>query len=92
MARRPPSRRAAAAAAHTAFQAYDTATNNYTHCVDAAVERIVAQYKGTASPADIQSLEAFGNKAHDTAIDQEQAIGDQFNAQIRTFKARHPHA
>jgi hypothetical protein len=83
---------AAMAAAHTAFQAYDTATNNYTRCVDAAVEHIAAQYKGTASPADIQSLEAFGNKAHDTAIDQEQAVADQFNTQIRTFKARRPHA
>jgi hypothetical protein len=80
------------AAAHAAFQAYDTATNNYTKCVDKAVDSIVAQYKGTVPAADIQSLQAFGNKAHDTAIDQEQAVADQFNTQIRTFKARHPKA
>jgi hypothetical protein len=80
------------AAARTAFQAYDTATNNYTRCVDNAVEHLVAQYKATASAADIQSLEAFGNRAHNTAIDQEQALADQFNTQIRTFKARHPRA
>lgn len=83
---------AAMAAAHTAFQAYDAATNNYTKCVDAAVERIAAQYKATASAADIQSLETFGNNAHNTAIDQEQAVADQFNTQLRTFKARHPRA
>ena len=83
---------AAMAAAHTAFQAYDAATNNYTKCVDAAVERIAAQYKATASAADIQSLQAFGNNAHNTAIDQEQAVADQFNTQLRTFKARHPRA
>jgi len=79
-------------AAHAAFQAYDTATNNYTRCVDAAVGRIAAQYKDTASAADIASLQAFGTKAHDTAIDQEQAVADQFNTQIRAFKARHPRA
>ena len=76
-------------AAHAAFQAYDTATNNYTKCIDAAVDRIAAQYKDRASPGDLQSLEAFGTKAHNTAIDQEQAVADQFNTQVRAFKARH---
>jgi hypothetical protein len=76
-------------AAHAAFQAYDTATNNYTKCIDAAVERIAAQYKDRASAADMQALEAFGAKAHNTAIDQEQAVADQFNTQVRAFKAKH---
>jgi hypothetical protein len=79
-------------AAHAAFQAYDTATNNYTKCVDAAVDRIAAQYKGTVSGADMESLGAFGNRAHNTAIDQEQAVADQFNTQVRAFKAKHPGA
>jgi hypothetical protein len=80
------------AAAHAAFQAYDAATNNYTRCVDTAVERIAAQYEATASAADIESLQTFGGKAHNTAIDQEQAVADQFNTQLRAFKARHPGA
>ena len=80
------------AAAHAAFQAYDTATNNYTKCVDAAVDRIVAQYKGTASDADIKSLQVFGSNAHNTAIDQEQAVADQYNTQLRAFKGKHPRA
>ncbi|HKD55035.1 MAG TPA: hypothetical protein VKB72_12545 [Steroidobacteraceae bacterium] len=80
------------AAAHAAFQAYDTATNNYTKCVDAAVDRIAAQYKGTASNEDIKSLQVFGSNAHNTAIDQEQAVADQYNIQLRAFKAKHPRA
>ena len=80
------------AAAHAAFQAYDAATNNYTKCVDAAVDRIVAQYKGTASDADIKSLQVFGSNAHNTAIDQEQAVADQYNTQLRAFKGKHPRA
>jgi hypothetical protein len=28
--------------------------------------------------------------AHNTAIDQEKAVADQFNAQIRAYKAKHP--
>jgi hypothetical protein len=79
-------------AAHAAFQAYDASINNYTKCVDAAVARIAAQYKGTASAEDIQSLEAFGGRAHNTAIDQEQAVADQFNTQLRAFKAKRPGA
>jgi len=78
------------AAARSAFQAYDGATNAYVHCVDAAVDRIAARFANQASESDLQSLRAFGARAHDTAIDQEQAVADQFNSQIRTYKARHP--
>ena len=78
------------AAARSAFQAYDGATNAYLHCVDAAVDRIAAQFANQASESDLQSLRAFGARAHDTAIDQEQAVADQFNSQIRTYKAKHP--
>ena len=77
-------------AARSAFQAYDTATNAYIHCVDKAIERIGNQYASVASPAELKSLKAFGRGAHDTAIDQEQAVADQFNTQIRSYRARHP--
>jgi len=82
--------RAEMAAARSAFQAYDTATNTYIHCVDTAIERIGKQYASVASPSELKSLQAFGRGAHDTAIDQEQAVADQFNTQIRTYRARHP--
>ncbi len=77
-------------AARAAFQAYDASTNAYVHCVDAAIERIASHYGAVASAAELKSLQAFGLGAHDTAIDQEQAVADQLNTQIRTYRARHP--
>jgi hypothetical protein len=77
-------------AARTAFQAYDGATNSYVHCVDSAIDRIAKQFASVASPDELHSLQTFGERAHDTAIDQEQAVADQFNSQIRTYKAKHP--
>jgi hypothetical protein len=82
--------RAEMTAARSAFQAYDTATNTYIHCVDTAIEHIANQYATVASPSELKSLKAFGRGAHDTAIDQEQSVADQFNTQIRTYRARHP--
>ena len=80
----------AMAAARSAFQSFDAATNSYVHCVDTTIERIARQHAGVASQDDLHSLKEFGGGAHDTAIDQEQAVADQLNAQIRTYKGKHP--
>jgi hypothetical protein len=77
-------------AARAAFEAYDAAINAYVKCVDSAVDRIARRFKGAASDADLQSLDTFGRSAHNTAIDQEQAVADQFNQQVRTYKTKHP--
>jgi hypothetical protein len=78
------------AAATAAFKAFDAATNSYVQCVDATVARIANQYAGAASQDDLKAVSEFGIAAHNTAIDQEKAVVDQFNAQIRTYKAQHP--
>jgi hypothetical protein len=77
------------AAATAAFKSYDTATNSYVHCVDVTIERIADQYAAVASQDDLHALREFGTVAHNTAIDQEHAVADQLNAQVRTYKA-HP--
>jgi hypothetical protein len=77
-------------AARTAFQAYDGATNSYVHCVDSAIDRIAKQFAKEASQDDLHSLQTFGERAHNTAIDQEQSVADQFNSQVRAYKAKHP--
>jgi len=82
--------RAQMAAARQAFEAYDAATNAYAKCVDAAIDRVTAQHAGTASQDDLARLKAFGGTAHNTAIDEEQAVANQFNAQIRAYKSKHP--
>lgn len=76
-------------AAHAAFQAYDAATNAYTSCVDAATDKVLKQFP-QASEADVQTVKVLGIGAHNTVIDQEQALADQFNVQVKAFRAKHP--
>jgi hypothetical protein len=83
--------RAQMQAADNAFKAYDATTTAYTQCVDAKVTDISSKYKGAASDADIQDLTKFATRAHNTAVDQEQAQADLLNAQIRLYKSKHPH-
>jgi hypothetical protein len=78
------------AAADAAFRAYDTATNSYIQCVDAAVGRVAKQFAAVAEAPDLEALTLFGTRAHNVAIDQEQAAVGQFNGQLRIYKAKHP--
>lgn len=84
--------RAQMGTARSAFQAYDAATTAYTQCVDSAVERIAHEFTGRAAETDLQVLRNFGARAHNVAIDQEQAAADQLNTQVRAYKAKHPHS
>ncbi|SRR5579883_2103623 len=76
-------------AARAAFVEYDKATSAYAACVDAAIDRIGKQFPD-ATDLDKQTLRVLGTGAHNTAIDQEQALADRMNAQVREFKAKHP--
>jgi hypothetical protein len=75
-------------ATHTVFEAYDAATRAYTQCVDSTVARIAQQSAGLAPESDLQALNTFGARAHNVAIDKEKANVDQFNDQLRDYKAR----
>lgn len=77
-------------AARAAFEAYDAATNAYTQCVDTTIARTTKQFAGVASESDLQALSLFGARAHNAAIDQEKAVVDQFNVQVRAYTAKHP--
>jgi hypothetical protein len=79
-------------AASRAFKAYDAAATAYAQCVDSAVERIAGEFAGRVSEADLQVLRNFGARAHNVAIDQDQAAADQFNTQVRAYNAKHPHS
>lgn len=75
--------------AQRAFQAFDAATNSYAKCVDATVASVSKQYGGSSTPEELQALDTLGMRAHNTAIDQEQAAVDDFNKQVRVYKAKH---
>jgi hypothetical protein len=76
-------------AADAAFRAYDAATNSYSRCVDAAVAKVAKQFAGVAEAPDLAALNLFGTRAHNVAIDQEEAVVSQFNDQLHIYKARH---
>ena len=76
-------------AARTAFQQYDAATITFLKCVDGAIDGVTKQFP-QASAEELQMLKTLHNGAHNTAVDQEQAVADQLNAQVRVFKAKHP--
>jgi hypothetical protein len=78
-------------AARNDFQAYDAANNVYLSCIDAAIKRVADDSAKVASKSDQDSLQRFGARAHNTAVDQEQGYVDQFNVQLRTYKTKHPH-
>jgi hypothetical protein len=81
--------RAEMVAAHTTFQNYDAATKTYTVCVDAVVDKVTRQFP-QAGADELQTVKVLGLGAHNQVIDQEQALADQFNAQVKAFKAKHP--
>jgi hypothetical protein len=78
-------------AARNEFQAYDAANNVYLSCIDAAIKRVGEDSAKVATKSDQDSLQLFGVRAHNTAIDQEQGYVDQFNVQLRAYKTKHPH-
>ena len=82
--------RAEMIAATAAFHAYDVPPPTPTRtCVDAATDKILKQFP-QASEADVQTVKVLGIGAHNTVIDQEQALADQFNVQVKAFRAKHP--
>jgi hypothetical protein len=72
-------------AARKDFQAYDEITKAYAKCVDDAVEQVGKQFPDASG-----TLQEFATTAHNTAINQEQAVADELNAQLRAYKAKHP--
>jgi hypothetical protein len=76
--------------AAAAFKTYDAAVVSYTSCVDGKIASLSRQYGTTAAQTDLERLRVFGTTVHNTAVDQEQALADKFNAQVRLFRSRHP--
>jgi hypothetical protein len=68
---------------------YDAATTAYIKCVDSAVNDVTREYRGVASASNLQTLRAFGVKKHNAAVDQDQALANRMNQQIRLFKTKH---
>jgi hypothetical protein len=76
-------------AARAAVAAYDSATNDYNKCLDAATANTAQQDQGAASPAIVRAVNALGVEMHNAAVEKDQALAARMNQQIRIYKARH---
>jgi hypothetical protein len=73
-------------AAQKAVKQFDEQINAYTACIKLEES---AQLKGDKLTADQKkAIEAQQAQKNNAAVDQDQAIADRFNEQIRIFKAK----
>lgn len=75
-------------AGQKAVKAYQKAIDDYVACIDKELDAAITKAGDQLKPqqkADMQHVEA---QKHNAAIDQEQAVADRFNEQVKVFKAR----
>jgi hypothetical protein len=75
-------------AAMQQVSAYNKAMNAYLSCIKLERDSRVASAGATLTKQQKQELEAIEIQKNNAAVDQLQAVADQFNAQVKIFKAR----
>jgi len=74
------------AAAQQAVQKFNEDVNAYNACLDMEMRSL--EQSGLYDEARLVELRAMQAKKNNAAVDEVQAIADQFNEQLRIFKAR----
>ncbi|HEX9707256.1 MAG TPA: hypothetical protein VGA24_06415 [Steroidobacteraceae bacterium] len=74
------------AAAQNAVQQFNEDINAYNACLD--LEMSTLEKSGTFDENRITELRAVQAKKNNAAVDEVQAVADQFNEQLRVFKTR----
>ena len=69
-------------------QAYNEEMNAYLSCIQLERDSRVAQSGDKLTKQQKQELEAIEVQKHNAAVDQLHAVADQFNAQVKIFKAK----
>lgn len=69
-------------------QAYNEEMNAYLSCIQLERDSRVAQVGDKLTKQQKQALEAIEVQKHNAAVDQLHAVADQFNAQVKIFKAK----
>lgn len=75
-------------ATQKAVQSYNEQMNAYLSCIKLERDSRVAQGGDKLTKQQKQELEAIEIQKHNAAVDQLHAVADQFNAQVRIFKAK----
>jgi len=71
-----------------AVQAYNEQMNAYLSCIQLERDSRVAQGGDKLTKQQKQELEAIEIQKHNAAVDQLHTVADQFNAQVKIFKAK----
>ena len=71
-----------------AVQAYNEQMNAYLSCIQLERDSRVAQTADKLTKQQKQELQAIEIQKHNAAVDQLHAVADQFNAQVKIFKAK----
>jgi hypothetical protein len=75
-------------AAQKNAKAFDSQTNAYLTCLDAAAEHLRTQYSAMVTQGELAKADDERTRLHNAAIDKDEAEANGFNAQLRVFKAR----
>ena len=75
-------------AGQKAVKAYQTAIDAYVACIDKELDAAITKGGDQLKPAQKADMQHVEAQKHNAAIDQEQAVADRFNEQVKVFKAR----
>jgi cell fate (sporulation/competence/biofilm development) regulator YmcA (YheA/YmcA/DUF963 family) len=71
-----------------AVKSYNEQMNAYLSCIQLERDSRVAQAGDKLTKQQKQALQAIEIQKHNAAVDQLHAVADQFNAQVKIFKAK----
>lgn len=74
-------------AAHAAFKAYDLEVKRFVDCLFAQEQRTLQQRGESLDEDEKAEIQARFKQQRDVAIDQEQALVERFNEELRRFNA-----
>lgn len=75
-------------AAQKAVSGYNQEMTAYLSCIQLERDSRVAQAGAQLTKQQKQELEAIEVQKHNAAVDQLHSVADQFNAQVKVFKAK----
>jgi hypothetical protein len=67
---------------------YQKSIDAYVACIDKELDDKIAQGGDSMKPQQKTDLQKMEAQKHNAAVDQEQAVADRFNEQVKAFKAR----
>src|SRR5690606_5369762 len=75
-------------AAQKAVKEFDQQITAYTSCIKLEHEATIAREGENLTPEQKEELERIQVQKHNAAVDEDKALADRFNEQVKIFQAR----